>query len=302
MVICVSTLIFSVIHLLPGDPVLIILGEQATADSEVIEQIRKKLKLDLPLIVQYYEWVKGIVHLDFGVSLLTGFPVIEELTKRISRSLELILFGLSISIAIGIPVGVLGARYPNALIGWLSSSVAILGLSAPIFVTGIVFIIAFSLVLRFLPSSGYISPTEDMLGHLLYAVLPSLSLGFGFMGVVIRMTRASLLDVLNKDYIRTARAKGLSENIVLYRHALFNALVPVIAIVGVRAGNLLGGMVIVESLFNWPGLSSMLVQSCYDRDYPMIQGALLSIFVMFVLISLTIDLCHGFLDPRIRYK
>ena len=300
MILIASTLVFFIIHMLPGDPVVLLLGEDGTADSEVVEKIRRKLKLDLPIPVQYYEWAKGMLHLDMGISLQTGVPVSEELRRRIPRSVELIFLSLLIAIVAGIPLGVLGARHQNSLRGWFSSVLAILGFSSPVFVTGIVLIIILSLSLRLLPSSGYISLSEDIVGHFSYVVLPSLTLGFGFMGVVIRMTRASFFDAVGKDYVRTARAKGLSETVVMYRHVLTNSLIPVIAVLGVRAGNLLGGTVIVESLFNWPGLSSLLVRSCYDRDYPMIQGCLISIFVIFILISLTVDLLQGILDPKLR--
>lgn len=297
-----TTFVFLIIHLLPGDPVILLLGEQGAANPEFVDQLRKKLKLDLPLHIQYYEWMKGLSHFDLGNSLQNDVPVIQELVRRIPRSLELIFGGLLISIFVGIPIGVLGAKHPNGLWGWISSTFAVLGFSSPSFVTGIVLIIIFSLSLRFLPSSGYVSFSENAMENLRCAFLPSITLGFGFVGVVIRMTRASLLDIINKDYIRTARAKGLSERGVLYKHALPNALIPVISILGVRAGNLLGGTVIIESLFNWPGLSSLLVKGCFDRDYPMIQGTLLSIFVIFVLISLCVDLCHGLLDPKLRQE
>ena len=297
-----TTLVFLIIHLLPGDPIILLLGEQGAANPESVDKLRKKLKLDLPLHVQYYEWVKDVFHFDLGNSLQNDVPVTQELVRRVPRSLELIFGGLLISVLIGIPTGVLGAKHPNSLGGWFSSGFAVLGFSSPVFVTGIVLIIIFSLSFRLLPSSGYVSFTENAIDNLRYAFLPSLTLGFGFVGVIIRMTRASLLDVISKDYIRTARAKGLSEGGVLYKHALPNALIPVISILGVRAGNLLGGTVIIESLFNWPGLSSLLVRSCFDRDYPMIQGTLLSIFVIFVLISLGVDLCHGLLDPRLRQE
>jgi peptide/nickel transport system permease protein len=212
----------------------------------------------------------------------------------------LIAASLLIAAAVGVPLGVVGARAPASPLGWVSALLAVLGLSMPVFVTGVVFVVVFSLKLGLVPSSGYVPPGEDLAGHLLYAVLPAVTLGFGFVGVVVRMTRASLLDVLGKAYVRTARAKGLPERGVIYRHALANALVPVVTVLGVRAANLLGGMVIVESLFNWPGLSSLLVRSAYDRDYPMLQGALFSILTMFILISLLIDLLHGWVDPRIR--
>lgn len=302
MILIAGTFVFFIIHMLPGDPVALILGEYGTADSEVVERIRKQLRLDLPIHVQYYEWAKGMLQLDLGDSLQTGVPVAKELRRRIPRSLELIFLSLLIATIMGIPLGILGARHPNSPSGWFSSVVAVLGFSSPVFVTGIALIIVFSLSIKLLPSSGYVSLLKDIFGHLRYVVLPSFTLGLGFMGVVIRMTRASFLDVMGKDYIRTARAKGLSETIVVYRHTLLNSLIPVIAVLGVRAGNLLGGTVIIESLFNWPGLSSLLVRSCYDRDYPMIQGCLISIFIMFVVISLMVDLFQGILDPKLRRK
>ncbi len=296
----VSTLIFAIIHLLPGDPVLILLGEQAVSSPEVVAKVRHQLRLDQPLHVQYFKWIQGLVHLDFGESLQNAVPVAQELRTRIPRSLELIAASLVIAAAIGIPLGALGARASGSPLGWLSALVAIVGLSTPVFVTGVVFIVVFSLKLGLFPSSGYVPPAEDLAGHLLYAILPAVTLGFGFIGVVIRMTRASLLDILGKAYVRTARAKGLPERRVVYQHALANALVPVITVLGVRAANLLGGMVIVESLFNWPGLSTLLVRSAYDRDYPMMQGTLFSIFTVFIFISLLIDLLHGLVDPRVR--
>jgi len=296
----VSTLIFAIIHLLPGDPVMILLGEQAVSSPEVVAKVRHQLRLDQPIHVQYLGWLQGLVRLDFGVSLQNAVPVAQEIRTRIPRSLELIAASLLIAAAIGIPLGAVGARAPASPLGWVSALVAVVGLSIPVFVTGVVVVLVFSLKLGLFPSSGYVPPAEDLVGHVLYAVLPAVTLGFGFIGVVVRMTRASLLDVLGKAYVRTARAKGVAERRVVYRHALSNALVPVITVLGVRAANLLGGMVIVESFFNWPGLSSLLVRSAYDRDYPMLQGALFSIFAMFIFISLLIDLLHGLVDPRVR--
>jgi peptide/nickel transport system permease protein len=294
-----GTIVFFIIHMLPGDPVMLLLGDAAT-EEVVVEKMRQKLNLDKPIFVQYYQWVAGLLRLDLGQSIQTDLPVTTELFRRIPRSLELIVAALVLSVLLGIPLGVIGARYPDSTRGWLTSLIAVSGFSAPVFVSGIILIIIFSLWLRLLPSSGFIPFMEDPWNHLRFLTLPALTLGFGFMGVVIRVTRSSFLDVLTKDFVRTARAKGLAENLVLYRHTLLNSLIPVIAVLGVRAGNLLGGTVIIESLFDWPGLSSLLVRSCYDRDYPVIQGALLSIFVMFVLISLVVDLCQGLIDPKLR--
>ena len=301
MVAIASTLVFFLIHLLPGDPVLLLLGEQGASNPEVVGRLRQKLNLDAPLPTQYVRWVGRIVRGDLGESFQTGLPVAQEVARRIPRSLELMVAGLVFAVAVGIPLGILGARRPNALAGWLSSAIAVVGFSSPSFVTGILLIIAFSLWLQLLPSSGYVPPLENPVQHLRHAILPSLTIGTNFMGVVTRMTRASVMDVLVKDFVRTARAKGLSDRLATYRHALPNSLIPVIAILGVRAGNLLGGMVIIEALFDWPGLSSLLVRACFDRDYLMIQGALLAIFVIFVLFSLLVDLCQGLLDPQLRH-
>jgi peptide/nickel transport system permease protein len=301
MIFIAGTIVFFIIHMLPGDPVMLLLGEAAT-EEVVVEKMRQKLRLDLPIPVQYYKWAKGVLQLDLGQSIQTDLPVATELFRRIPRSLELIFAALIISVLFGIPLGVIGARYPDSPKGWLSSFIAVTGFSSPVFVSGIILIIIFSLTLKLLPSSGYIPLSENLIEHLKFLTLPALTLGFGFMGVVIRVTRSSFLDVLTKDFVRTARAKGLSEHLVMYRHTLLNSLIPVIAVLGVRAGNLLGGTVIIESLFDWPGLSSLLVRSCYDRDYPVIQGSLISIFIMFVLISLLVDLCQGILDPKLRRR
>jgi peptide/nickel transport system permease protein len=301
MIFVAGTLVFFIIHLLPGDPVMLLLGDGA-ADPEVVAKMREKLALDRPLFVQYVDWAGGVLRLDLGTSLQTDLPVVHDLARRIPRSLELILTATLLSVLLGIPLGVLGARHPDAPAGWLTSVVAVMGFSSPVFVIGILLIILFSLGLMWLPSSGYVPFSEAPLTHLKFLALPALTLGIGFMGVVIRITRSSFLDVLAKDFVRTARAKGLAENVVMYRHTLLNSLIPVIAVLGVRIGNLLGGTVIIESLFDWPGLSSLLVRSCYDRDYPVIQGSLLAIFVMFVLISLAVDLTQGLLDPKLRRR
>ena len=295
-----STLVFFSIHLLPGDPVVILLGEQGAANAEVVARIREKLHLDDPLLLQYLRWMTGVLRGDLGESLQTDLPVALELARRTPRSLELIIGGLVLATLLGVPLGIVGARRPHALAGWLSSAVAVVGFSSPVFVTEILLIITFSLWLGVLPSSGYVSFAEAPVQHLRFAALPVLTIGIGFMGVITRMTRASLVEVLARDYVRTARAKGLSVRRATFRHALPNSLIPVIAIIGVRAGNLLGGTVIIEALFNWPGLSSLLVRACFDRDYPMIQGTLLAIFVLFVFISLVVDLCQGLIDPKLR--
>jgi len=295
-----SVIVFASIHMLPGDPVLIMLGEQAGSDPSVVHRMRTELGLDRPILEQFVSWFGGLLSGDLGKSLRTGESVMTELLVRIPRSLELIGAGLLIAVSLGLPLGIIAARERGSAIGTLAGAVAVVGFSAPVFVTGILLAILFSLWLGLLPSSGYVAFSEDPILHLSCLALPAFAIGFNFMGVVARMTRASLSDTLGKDYVRLARAKGLPRATAIRRHALPNALVPVIAIVGVRAGNLLGGTVIIEALFDWPGLSSMLVSAVFARDYPVIQGTLLAIFALFVLISLAIDLCQGLVDPRVR--
>lgn len=292
--------VFIAIHLLPGDPVAIMLGDQAGSDPVAVARVRAQLGLDLPLGTQFTHWASALARGDLGVSLRTGEPVADELARRIPRSLELIGAGLLVAVLLGVPLGVVAARSRGRLAGAAASVVAVAGFSAPVFVLGILLVLLFSLALGWLPSSGFVAFSDDPAQHLLALILPSLTIGLNFMGVVARMTRASLSDVMGRDYVKLARAKGLPRGKAILRHALPNALVPVIAIVGVRAGNLLGGTVIIEALFDWPGLSSLLVSAAFSRDYPVIQGSLLAIFALFILISLVIDLAQGFVDPRIR--
>jgi peptide/nickel transport system permease protein len=296
----VSALVFFSIHMLPGDPVLMLLGDQAAATPEVVESMRQRLNLHLSPIEQYVGWLQGLARFDLGNSLQTGVPVMDELYRRVPRSLELIFAALAVAVLIGIPLGVVSGRSPDSLAGWLASAGATLSFSSPVFVLGIILIVVVSLWAGALPSSGYVPFSAGVAEHLKYLALPAFTLGLNFAGIVIRMTSASLRDVLGKDYIRMARAKGMPDRTVSYRHALPNALVPVIAVIGVRAGSLLGGTVIVEALFNWPGLSTMLIRSCYDRDYPMIQGSLFAIFFLFILISIVFEVIQAKIDPRIR--
>lgn len=292
--------VFIAIHLLPGDPVAIMLGDQAGSDPVAVARVRAQLGLDLPLGTQFTHWAGALARGDLGVSLRTGEPVADELARRIPRSLELIGAGLLVAVLLGVPLGVVAARSRGRLAGALAAVIAVAGFSAPVFVLGILLALLFSLALGWLPSSGFVPFSDDPLQHCLALILPSLTIGVNFMGVVARMTRASLADVMGRDYVKLARAKGMPRGRAILRHALPNALVPVIAIVGVRAGNLLGGTVIIEALFDWPGLSSLLVSAAFSRDYPVIQGSLLAIFALFILISLVIDLAQGFVDPRIR--
>lgn len=298
--IIVGVAVFGVVHLLPGDPVAIMLGDQTGGDARVVAELRRQLSLDLPIWEQFVRWVSGVMTGEFGTSIRTGESVGAELARRIPRSIELIAAGLAIAIALGVPLGVIAARNRGKPTGVLVSIIAVLGFSTPSFVAGIVLVLLFSLWLPILPPSGYVAFSQDPVAHLAALILPALTIGLNFMGVITRMTRASLADALGKDYVRLARAKGLSRSKAIVSHALPNALVPVIAIIGIRAGNMLGGLVIVEALFDWPGVSSLLVSASFARDLPVMQATVIAIFAIFIVISIMIDIAQSVVDPRIQ--
>lgn len=295
-----AVMVFLVVRLIPGDPVMIMLGEAAGGDPAVVARVRQEMGLDQPIIFQFLQWAARLLKGDLGVSIRSGEPVFDEVMRRIPRSLELIAAGLLIAVVLGIPLGIVSARNRGNALGVLSSVMSIVGFSAPVFVTGVILVVVFGVWLQALPPSGFVSLSEDPWLHLMCLVMPALAIGVNFMGVVSRVTRASLIDTIDKDYIALARSKGLSRSKALYKHALPNAMVPVFAIVGIRAGSLLGGTVIIEALFDWPGLSSLLVSASFARDYPLMQGSLVAIFVLFVIISLLIDMAQSLIDPRVR--
>ena len=295
----IVTIVFFAMHLLPGDPAIAILGEYASA--EALAGLREKLGLNRPLLIQYLSFLGNLIRGDLGTSLSNSKPVSFLIIRMLPYSIELSVSAIIISILIGIPIGILSALKRNMFIDYISRTFALLGFSTPSFYLGILLLIFFSLKLDLFPMIGG-GELDDFRSRLYHLVLPAFSLGLVNASMVMRMTRSTLLDIMNEDYIQTARSKGLREGKVIYKHALRNALIPVIAVIGVRSGNLLGGTVIIESLFDWPGLSSLLVHACFARDYPVIQGTLLAIFAMFILISLLIDLCLGLIDPRMRMK
>lgn len=295
-----SIAVFLIVRLIPGDPVAIMLGEAAGGDAETVARVRNELGLDSPLAIQFVNWLWRLLGGDFGNSLRSGLPVADDLWRRIPRSLELIAAGLLIAVLLGLPLGIIAARYRDGPLGAVSSVVSIVGFSTPTFVSGVLMVVVFGVWLQVLPPSGYVPFAVDPMLHLACLVMPALALGLNFMGVVARVTRASLIDTMDKDYVALARAKGLSRGRAMRHHALPNAMIPVISIIGIRAGNMLGGTVIIEALFDWPGLSSLLVSASFARDYPLMQGSLIAVFALFICISLLIDLAQSFFDPRVR--
>jgi peptide/nickel transport system permease protein len=299
MMLGVASIVFFVIYLIPGDVASIIVGERAT--PEQVAHVRQALGLDRPLYVQYLDWLAKVIRGDLGKSLISGRSVMKDLILQLPRTVELMVSAILLAIGIGIPLGILAAVKRSRIEDRVVSTLGLLGLSVPSFVIGTLLALILGVYLRCLPISGFVPFHQDPVHHLQLLFMPSLALGLSMAGVVMRMTRSTMLGVMGEDYIRTARAKGLSERHVRYRHALRNALVPVVSIIGVQAGTLLGGTVIIEFIFNWPGLSSLLLRAIYQRDAPLVQGVILLISGVFILINLMVDLLNSRLDPRIRY-
>ncbi len=290
IVLGVVTLVFFLIHMIPGDPVEIMLGEQARAIDK--ESLRHELKLDRPLAEQYMLYLKGLAQGEMGRSIHSREQVLSVVLERFPATLILTLAAMIVAVLIAIPLGILSATRQYSLIDNVSMFFALLGISMPNFWLGPLLILFFSIWLGILPVSG--------MGGLQHLILPAITLGTALAAILTRMTRASVLEVIREQYIVTARAKGLAEKAVLYKHALKNALIPVITILGLQFGALLSGSIITETIFSWPGIGRLVIQAINQRDYPVIQGCVLFISLSYVLVNLMTDLLYGVVDPRIR--
>jgi len=298
----VSVIVFMVLHLSPGDPVEIMLGAQATQADRA--RLRADLGLDQPVHVQYVRWLGHVARGDLGRSLWMKRPVLAEVLLRFQATLILAGTALLLSTTLGIALGVASATRPNSLLDRLSATASLFGASMPSFWLGIVLMVVFALRLGWLPASGMYAPYGgggllDLLAHLL---LPAVTLAAASVTIIARLTRATMLETLGQDYIRTARAKGVVERGVVLRHGLKNALIPIVTVVGVQAGYLLGGAVLTETVFAWPGVGTLMVQGILARDVPLVQGCVLVVALSFVLVNLAVDLVYAWLDPRIRYE
>lgn len=296
----VGTVVFGLLHLLPGDPVLVILGSERTPSPETIEAVRAKLGLDRPLIEQYGNWMSGLFTGNLGSSLANNQPVWDRVMARLPRTIELVFAAMLGASVLGITSGVIAALNWNRPGDRLMSLIAVIGISTPVYVVGTLLVLFFAIQLRWLPNAGYTAPGEDLFEFLRKLILPAVALSFGPLAIIMRTTRSALLEVRFQNYIRTARSKGLRELVVVRRHMLRNALIPVITVIGIQMGSLLGGAVIVEYIFNWPGLSTLLIQSIQRRDYPVVQGIVVVTAALFILINLFMDILYGFIDPRVR--
>jgi peptide/nickel transport system permease protein len=290
LILLVTFVVFMLLHITPGDPATIILGEQAT--PEQIADLRRSMGLDRPLPEQYARFLANAVRGDFGMSIRAQRPALEYVLERLPATLQLSAGAFAFAVLTGIPTGILSAVKRLSVWDHSSMFVALLGQSMPVYWLGLMLIIVFAVQLRWLPASG--------MGQPQHLVLPAITLGSFLIGLIIRLTRSSMLEVLNQDYVRTARAKGVSEPTVLVRHALKNALIPVVTVLGLQMGTLLGGAVITETVFAWPGMGMVTVTAIHQRDYPVVQSAVLVSAVLVVLINWFVDVLYHYLDPRIR--
>jgi peptide/nickel transport system permease protein len=291
--------VFLLLHLSPGDPAAIIAGDNAT--TEQIAAIRQRLGLDEPLPLQFFDWVVRILHGDLGISIFSNEPVLKLIGQRIQPTLSLSLTTISVAVSLAVSFGVLAAWKAGTWVDRCLMALSVAGFSVPVFVVGYLLIYVFSITLRWLPVQGYV-PIEQGIGPWIERlILPSIALGLAYVALIARITRASMLEVLAEDYIRTARAKGVATQSMLLKHALKNAGVPIVTVIGIGVALLIGGVVITETVFNIPGVGRLVVDAISKRDYPVIQGVILIFSGVYVLVNLLVDMTYTLLDPRIRY-
>jgi peptide/nickel transport system permease protein len=320
VLLCVSLLVFGFLRLIPGDPALVMLGERATQEN--INRVREQLGLNKPLYQQYLTFLGNALRGDLGRSVLRQEPVTQEIIRRFPATIELALSAMLVALIVGIPAGIISAVRRGSLFDMGGMLVALTGVSMPIFWLGLMLIFLFSVVLHILPTGGRMEASaqftpitnlllldtllrgnpQAFLQTLRHLILPALALGTIPMAIIARMTRSSMLEVLNQDYIRTAHAKGLKERVVVIRHALRNAWLPIITVIGLQTGRLLSGAILTETVFSWPGIGRWLVDAIYARDYPIVQGVTLFIALLFVLVNLSVDILYALVDPRIRFE
>lgn len=298
----VSLFTFLLVRLVPGDPIQIMLGPDPSAGAgNRVEEIRRLYGLDRPWPVQYLEWLGAVARGSLGNSLRTGLPVGESIVQKLPITLELTFLALIIGLLIGLPLAIVAAQRRGQWIDGVLSALVLFGISMPGFWLATLLVFAFALNLRWLPSLGYTPLNENPVENLRRMILPALSLGVAFGATTMRFTRSSLLEVFNQDYIRTARAKGLRDRLVMLRHALKNALIPVVTVTGIQVGRLLGGTVIIEQIFALPGIGRYIFDAISQRDYPVIQGTVLFFTFVFILVNLSVDVLYSMIDPRIKF-
>lgn len=296
-----ATLVFFMLRMIPGDPVIQMLGPEYTPEAAVA--LRHKLGLDEPLLTQYVRWITNVARGDLGGSIASGETVADAIKAGVPKTASLTLVSFLIAVIIALPAGIIAALQRNKPVDYIASFIAFIGVSMPSFWFGIILILVFAVQLKWLPAIGYAEIADKGFGEWLKRlILPGLAIGAGYAAILMRFVRAGLLEVLSSDYVRTARAKGVRERAVIVRHALRNALIPVVTVAGIQLALLLSGTVVIETVFSIRGLGRILVGAIFDRDYPIVQGVILLISVVFVLANLIVDVLYTFLDPRIRYE
>jgi peptide/nickel transport system permease protein len=316
----ITLLVFLFLQLIPGDPAIVLLGQRATPDQ--IEALREQLGLNRPLPVQYLAFLNRLLHFDLGRSIISGIPITQELSTRWPATFELSVAAMVVAMILGIPAGILAAVRKNGWLDNIAMSASLVGVSMPVYWLGLLLVYLFAVNLHWLPPSGRIGigtgfqpitgfylldsilrfdfkALGDVLSHL---ILPAITVGTIPLAIIARITRSAMLEVLSQDYIRTARAKGVLERWVIMRHALKNALLPVVTIIGLQFGTLLSGAILTETIFSWPGIGSWIYEGILTRDYPVVQGGVVFVAIVFVLVNLLVDISYAFLDPRIQYK
>lgn len=294
----VSMVVFSIIHITPGDPAAIMLGEGA--DEESIKLLREQLGLNAPIYIQYANWFSGTFVGDFGFSIFMKQPVMVAILEHIGPTVSLAILAETLAIVIAIPIGVMAAVRRGTAVDQGLMGLSLMGLSVPSFLLGLLLILVFSVQLQWLPVAGYAPLSKGLWMHVRYLILPAIALGSIQASLIARMTRSSMLEVLNTNYIKAARAKGMKEGKIVYRHALRNAFIPILTIIGQSFGSLVAGAVVTETIFNIPGLGQMIINSVQRRDYAVIQGSVLFITCTYLFINLITDLLYGVIDPRVR--
>jgi peptide/nickel transport system permease protein len=295
----VALFVFSLLYIAPGDPAAVIAGDQATPAD--VERIRQSLGLDRPFLVQFGDWVWNIVHANLGTSMFTGLPVTKMIAQRIEPTLSLMAVTLVFAITVAVPLGVVAAWRAGSLLDRAIMAFAVFGFSVPVFVVGYLLAYVFALELEWLPVQGYTPLSEGLWPWFSNLILPAIALGCVYIALIARITRAAMLEVLAQDYIRTARAKGIGQSGILFIHALKNASVPIVTVIGIGIALLIGGAVVTESVFVIPGLGRLTIDAILRRDYPVIQGVVVLFSFLYVLVNLLVDLVYTLLDPRIRY-
>jgi peptide/nickel transport system permease protein len=300
VLVLVTAGVFFLIHLTPGDPIDAMMAE--SADPSVKAALSRQLGLDQPIHVQYLRWMGRVLHGDLGRSIRNNQPVIEDVGRRIRPSVELALLAILIALVVAFPLGILSAARRNTPVDGAGTTFALIGICMPNFLIALLLIFLFGVTLRWLPVSGYTDPLEDPVNGLRSLTLPAITLGLALGAVLTRTLRSSLIEALSEDYVRTGRAKGLPEGAIVGRHALKNGLIPVVTVLGLQLGGLIGGAVITEYVFALPGVGRLVVDAVFARDYPLVQGVVLLIALAYIATNLLVDLVYGLLDPRIRYR